>query len=134
MKSQFVDNLILIRKHFKLSYERMEDVFGCGSAKTQGNYVNGDTEPSYQYLMKVSEYCGISMDRLCYEEIKAIDLPERPYRPIQAIGEQKKVASAMILSKKELIDVSGLLEELTLLKDRITALEGRIKQLESENI
>ena len=93
MNTQFIDNLLVIKKHYKLSYIHMEDIFGYGKFSTQENFVKGVSIPSYLYLIKVSDVVGIEMNRLCFEQITADELPARigKYVPKESIVSEAKV-------------------------------------------
>ena len=54
----------------------MSKIVGIGSDRTQKSYIDGDTDPSYLYLIKISELVNIGIEKLCFEKINTDELPK----------------------------------------------------------
>jgi len=68
-------NLKVIRSRLKLTQQAFAGFFGLARS-TLNSYETGQALPSTEFLIKLSYLIGISVERICYENLREEDLPD----------------------------------------------------------
>ena len=67
-KNCFSDNLKLLMKRKRMSQEDLAELLSKGRSAV-GSYIRGETEPSIEALIQMTEIFGVSLDHLIFTDI-----------------------------------------------------------------
>jgi hypothetical protein len=123
---QLSDNLQVIINHFKYNHQEFAEIFEI-NPKSVTNYKNSQL-PKIEFMIKLNDLTGLSIDKLLYSQVRSIDLPDRPYGRLPVLDE-----SGMVL-EKPLFDDFEIRKLLRELSDRINVLERKEQLREGNNI
>ncbi len=102
-----------IRTKLGLSQQQIAEITGL-SQKSISNYENNQTAPSIETIMKLADYCNVSLDYIC----------QRP-RPYEPTNNNKKNTNTITL-----IGRNGIVEEYILTDEEMSAYQAIFKNSE----
>jgi transcriptional regulator with XRE-family HTH domain len=123
-------NLKFLRKHRKLRQEEMQEQVGF-SRSTWSNYENGNTDPSIDNLIKISNFFGISLDDLVTKDLAAGDIFSEGMVENAGISKPSSYAlnETVSLANDDGDDVRYLLNEVAILRKDIDTMRKDIDTL-----
>ena len=111
-------NLKTIRSKYRMSQEAFGELLGV-SRSMINNYESGQSSPQIDFLLRLSELIGISIDRVFYQEIQDEELPADLKRGMvqdPSVGYSRK---------RNLFDVRDLIREVEDLRKEINEIKKR---------
>jgi transcriptional regulator with XRE-family HTH domain len=124
-------NIRLIRKKWGLSQEELGERLEV-KGQSVSTYEKGTTEPRLQFLMKLSEMAGVSINDLCERPLRKKEIPEKPlYRPKTATPPEVR-EPVVAYEPLQPEDIAEPLYNIHILVSRIKKLERRVKELEEK--
>lgn len=115
-----VQNLKIIRAKYRFSQERFAELMSVSRGMIN-SYENARAEPSTEFLMKLGNLTGITVDQLTYGDIHMENLPE--IFGMNGVKEPEE----QYRQQTNLYDYRNLVEEVKSLREEVSKLKGQKK-------